>query len=428
MPTPVDGAPGSSTVDKVAAPGTDASGEPDQDRFAAPHLALTLLLLVIGVVPWRAKAYFDGSGDPVVFAKAAVILAALCIALAPRDTAVQLRRHPVAAAPLLFAGLYLLITCLGAFTAGGIVATGVVAARVALVVATLTLLASRYGIERVAAWLYRVLLAVVVVSVVTGLPSLASGRLHGGLPPLHANEIALLAGLCLVWIWARFVRGEELARHYPSAAALLGILLLTGSRTGLIAVVLALVVMLTRLTRLSYSALGVGLAAIPIVTYLLLSTDAAESTLSRGGSEEVGTLSNRTIAWSAAIHGVNSWHSALLGSGLATKKIPVPGQWWNTQILDSSWVSALVQAGIFGFATVLIWFVVTLVAALWHRGPLATVWIGWMSLLAVRGVLESGLFDATTSFIAFFVASLGCWRFTRDAEGDPATVQPQIRP
>ena len=296
-------------------------------------------------------------------------------------------------------------------------------ARVALVVATLTLLAGRYGPEHVAVWLYRVLLAVVVVSVGTGLGSLSSGRLHGGIPPLHANEIALLAGLCLLWIWARFVRGEELARHYPIAAALLVILLLTGSRTGLIAVVVAFVLMLTRLSRLSYSSLALGLAALPVLTYVILSTDAAESTLARGGAEEVGTLSNRTIAWSAAIHGVNSAHGALLGSGLATKKIPVPGQWWNTQILDSSWVSAFVQAGIIGFAIVLVWFTGTLVAALLDRGPLAAVWIGWMSLLAVRGLLESGLFDATTSFIVFVVASLGCWRIRVRPDAEPQEAQ-----
>ncbi len=403
---------------------TARPGEVWRDRLAAPHLALTLLLLVIGVVPWRPKAYFDGSGDPVVYAKAAVITAALLLALAPRDPAVAPRRHPVAAMPLVLAALYLTVTCLGAFTSGGLVATGVVAARVALVVATLTLLAGRYGPDHVAVWLYRILLAVVLVSVGTGLGSLSSGRLHGGLPPLHANEIALLAGLCLLWIWARFVRGEELARHYPIAGALLVVLLLTGSRTGLVAVVVAFLLVLTRLSRLSYSSLALGLAAIPVLTYVILSTDAAESTLARGGAEEVGTLSNRTIAWSAAIHGVNSAHGALLGSGLATKKIPVPGQWWNTQILDSSWVSAFVQAGLVGFAIVLLWFAVTLVAALRHRGPLAAVWIGWMTLLAVRGLLESGLFDATTSFIAFVVASLGCWRLRPDPDAGSAVEQP----
>ncbi len=410
-------------VDASASASVAGVGAGLRDRLAAPHLAVTLLLLVVGVVPWRAKAYFDGSGDPVVYAKAAVITAAFVVALAPRDPAVAPRRHPVAAMPLVLAALYLAVTCLGAFTSGGLVATGVVAARVALVVATLTLLAGRYGPEHVAVWLYRVLLAVVVVSVGTGLGSLSSGRLHGGIPPLHANEIALLAGLCLLWIWARFVRGEELARHYPIAAALLVILLLTGSRTGLIAVVVAFVLMLTRLSRLSYSSLALGLAALPVLTYVILSTDAAESTLARGGAEEVGTLSNRTIAWSAAIRGVDSVHGALLGSGLATKKIPVPGQWRNTQILDSSWVSAFVQAGVIGFAIVLLWFTGTLVAALLDRGPLAAVWIGWMSLLAVRGLLESGLFDATTSFIVFVVASLGCWRIRVRPDAEPQEAQ-----
>ena len=72
------------------------------------------------------------------------------------------------------------------------------------------------------------------------------------------------------------------------------------------------------------------------------------SVFTRGGSEDLSNLSNRTIAWEAAGDMDRDGWQRWFGQGLAQKEISVPGQWWDTQMLDSTWVSALVQGGYLG--------------------------------------------------------------------------------
>ena len=56
-----------------------------------------------------------------------------------------------------------------------------------------------------------------------------------------------------------------------------------------------------------------------------------------------------------------------MGGGLALKRIPVQGQYWNDQGLDSSWVSAWVQGGLLCVLLLAVWAVSALVGQLVAR-------------------------------------------------------------
>ena len=88
------------------------------------------------------------------------------------------------------------------------------------------------------------------------------------------------------------------------------------------------------------------------------------------------------------------------------KTVAVPGQWWNDQILDSSWISAIVQGGWIGVALCLAWVVYSLIRSFDTPLPFRALQQAIIIYLAVRGILESGLFDATTAFLMFFVTVL----------------------
>ena len=127
----------------------------------------------------------------------------------------------------------------------------------------------------------------------------------------------------------------------------------------------------------------------------------------RGGAESITTLSSRTIAWSAAFDYSDSSWVRMMGAGLAKKEIPVVGQYWETQVLDSSWISALVQAGRVGMVLLGVWVVWTFVTSLnGTRAHCACCSSRLLAYLLMRSVLESGLVDSTTSFITFFLVSV----------------------
>lgn len=368
------------------------------------HLVTTLALLFAGVIPWRPGVYFEGSFDPVVIAKAALIMVAFLLAALPRRSV-----GVVPAGPVVLLVAYLSATTVGALLAGTLAATAVVVVRMLLVAAALLLLVAAYGADPVAEGLFRIFLGVVVLATVTGGGSLASGRLRGGLPPLHPNELALLASLCLVWIAAKFLQARDGPADYAAAIAVFGVVYLTGSRTTLLALLVALALMVRWLSRISLSGVVAALCALPALGYALASTNLVASITTRGGDGNLSTLSNRTIAWEAATRAVQGWEDLIFGRGLSVKRIEVPGQLWNVQILDSSWVSALLQAGTLGLVVVASWLLAVLWRSVRQPSPLAALWLGWLALLSLRSVLESGLFDASVAFMVLWVTSLGCW-------------------
>jgi hypothetical protein len=363
-----------------------------------PGAFVVCLLLVIAQVPWRAGVLYDGGADAVVLAKGALTVSALAVAIGIART----RRHrlDVPASPFLWVGAYLACTMLGAEPSGNLAPTLVLAGRVFLVLLVVAVLMSAYRPEEVLHAIIAVFGLLVVVATLTGPALDTAGRLRGGLPPLHSNELGSLAAMCLIWVVADMFRGDDRPATVVVVPAFVAIIALTGSRASLAAGTVALIVLAVFATRVRV-AVACAVAAVPAVVYgLVVLTTLVDQVVTRGeDTSRLTTFADRLFAWqAAAAPGQSTWRQ-WFGGGLSQKTVEVSGQTWTEQALDSSWVSALVQAGWLGLAIGACWVVA--VALGLRRAPREWrgVLVALTVFLALRGFLESGLFDATASFI-----------------------------
>lgn len=376
----------------------------DSQRSSRQQCLFVCLLVVSSVITWRGGVYFSGGLDPIVAAKALLGISAMVLAL---STLLAKQNKPVRLGhTLFFFSAYLVLAILGAVASGDTLASFVLSFRLFILSVTLIALVLTYTAETVLTDFCRALAIVLSVAVVSGVPSLTEGRLRGGLPPLHPNELALMAGLILILLAWRWVHVGLLGRHIAGAILLAATMWLTGSRTGLAAllVAVALVILLTKFRRPGV-AVAISIAA-PILAGIILLTDSATDYIDRGGSENVGTLSARTIAWSAAWNYPRTDWARWLGSGLAQKKIPVQGQFWDTQGLDSSWVSALVQVGLIGVVVIILWMLAVLALSYRSAAPARSLLLPLSAFLILRSFLESGLFDSSVAFCAWMIVSI----------------------
>ena len=371
--------------------------------LAGPAVRLVVaLLLVAGTVGWRRGQYFSGSLDPVVLGKAGLSL--LALALAALVAAAGPRRRLGTGTSWALAAL-LLASVLGALTHGTLLAGTMLAARVAVLALTVFLLLRSATVQETVTSLAWACGAVALAAAATGLPSAAAGRLSGGVPPLTPNELALLAGLVVLVLAWRVVLGEAGWRSALVAAVAVTVVWATGSRTGLLMLVAGVAVVLVHVRRPPAGLVVGGLVLAAAATAVAASTPALTGFLQRDGTG-IGTLESRFIAWDAARTWADDGWQLALGGGMSVKVIDVKGQWWTEQPLDSSWVSALVQAGVVGVVVAVGWVLWVVRGAL--RAPRAhrALILGLLVFLVGRSVLESGLFDATPAFLAFLAVSL----------------------
>jgi hypothetical protein len=412
------------TLGSVSGPGIEGRTAPiaPGGRFPAltTHLPrrlwIPLLLLVVASIPWRRGVYFSGGLDTVVLLKAAITVIAAVIAL-PTGRATH-RRVP--AAPFLLLGLYLSASAVGASMYGDLVPSLALVLRVGLAAVVVhSLLTSFHPFDVIAA-LTRVMLAVGLFAALTGLPTLASGRLSGGVPPIAPNEIAILCGVPFIVLFWRAVYVERTAGLVLLTATLAGIVFATASRTGIALLVASSLLALVRARHVRATVMVAAFASLPLLVYVFLYTDAVAGFLDRGGTGNTATLNSRTIAWSAAVDLAREPLQHLLGAGMSRKIIPVSGQYWSSQTLDSTWVSTLVQAGYIGLLLLVGLIVFGASAAVAAVRPVSVLLVVLLVFSVGRSILESGMMDASSGFLTFFVvvAAAGAHRLQRDVD-DP---------
>lgn len=379
-------------------------GSGDQGRFA---LALVIsLLLVVGSVSWRQKVYFAGDLDPVVLGKAAVTGLALALCVHARLSC--RRPNAIGRRSLILLGLFVTVATVGGWAAGAGGSSLIVAVRVLMVGAAALLLVRSFRVDTVLRALFTAMAAVGATAVVTGAVTVATtgGRLAGGIPPLAPNEIALLCGVpALALIW-RTLSHRGRAWDAVGIVALTAAVWASESRTGLAALVVAAVVMLVQARRMPPGAVAAVLAGAAAVVYVLLTTTVLAAYFERSNEGSVATLNSRTIAWTAALDLPQNAVAWWMGGGLALKRIPVQGQYWNDQGLDSSWVSAWVQGGLLCVVLLAVWAVGALIAAGRTPAPYRMLLTAVLVFQLLRSFLESGLIDATPSFLLFMTMSL----------------------
>jgi hypothetical protein len=180
----------------------------------------------------------------------------------------------------------------------------------------------------------------------------------------------------------------------------------TGSRTTLIVVIVGIILAFLCGRRIATSAAIMAIVAAPFLYMLLVFTDTVSQVLGRGQDvQQLSTLSSRTVAWDAVLATpFDSW-AKWIGIGLAAKTVPVQERWRDQQVLDSSWVSIIAQAGIIGTLLLVIWIVITSVESLRRPGMRAIIAPLFVTLL-IRSLTESGLIDSSATFLLFLTISL----------------------
>lgn len=375
------------------------------------------LFLVLSVVPWRSGSIFDGGIDIVDVGKGLVALVALGLA-----GALMLgtkKRYPIGLAPAAVVTVLLLIGMLGAIVAGNGASTIVVAMRILFVVVTVLLLLSVVPWETGIAGLLTAMAVLAVVAAFTGLPSFAeTGRLAGGIPQMHPNELAGLAGAPIVGAVVQTLRQGIGFVNSAVVVSLLAVVVGTGSRTGLVAIVVSVLVAVLVTGIRQRVLLLVLIAAVPAAYAVLVFTDAFQELATRAGSTDTtDSLQSRFDAWKVVLGwGWSSWQK-WIGLGFSEKTVPVDIKWRDVQVLDSSWVSVLAQAGVLGAALLgglVVWAVITAVAT--SRRP----WVlPLLTLLVLRSLTESGLMDATLPFVMMMVLATVLTSRSRHADFSP---------
>ncbi|MHA6693435.1 O-antigen ligase family protein [Homoserinimonas sp. A520] len=370
-----------------------------------PILVSTWFLLVLSVVSWRPDTLYAGGADPVVITKALVTLTAFLCALAIYH---RYRMHArVGIRSFSFLIAIVAVSCLGALAAGDPVPSLVLAVRIILVAATVyTLTCTTTPLD-----LLRSLLIAMgilgLIGAVTGIPEfLSEGRLAGGIPAMRPNELAGLAAPPLVGLAIEVTRSGLRTHTAVLMLTFSVIVLATGSRTTLFVAVLAIILAIMLSWPLPHSAGIVLILLAPVIYTIVAFTDFVAQVAVRGQNlQELATLSSRTIAWQAVLDiPMDTWHK-WIGAGLAVKTVEVDQRWWETQVLDSSWVSVLSQTGIIGLVLVFVWVFLTLVES--ARSPqLRNLTFPLLVLLLVRSVAENGLVESSVIFVLFFCISL----------------------
>ncbi len=296
------------------------------------HGLLIALITLASTVTWRSGVLYAGGIDPVVAAKAALSGVALGAVLIAQ--AAQLRPVAVSAVPIWLLAGFLSTTMFGAYVSGLTVVSGVLVIRVVILATVGYLFVRAFGYEEaIRCWLSAMAI-VAILAAVTGLPSLASGRLRGGVPAVHPNELAALCVFPVLGLIWGFVNQRTRTFHHVLLAVLVLITWATGSRTALGAAVLGAVVILCSVRRPTPSRLVALIVATAGFLFIALGTDLLTRIFFRGGRENVTAVASRSIAWSAALTYTDDPWRQWAGSGIAMKEIAVRGQYWTTQLLD----------------------------------------------------------------------------------------------
>ncbi|WEK61992.1 MAG: hypothetical protein P0Y60_04320 [Candidatus Microbacterium colombiense] len=373
---------------------------PSRARLVA--VGTLYILLIASVIPWRSQTIYSGGIDIVVIAKALIAViafgSATLLSLRTRD------RISIGVGPAAVMTVVMLVSAIGAVVAGNGAATIVLVLRVFLVMATILILLTTVPWIVSIRSLLQGMALVGLLAAVTGLPGmLSSGRLGGGIPEIHPNELAGLAGAPLIGLVIIMLRTGVRLQTLSAAIVLLAIAVATGSRTGLAAIVFGILVAVLVNGIRDRSVVYALLFCLPLGYGIASFTNVFGSLATRAGSTDTtSALDSRFDAWKVVLGwGWDEWQK-WIGLGLSAKTVPVDIKWRDEQVLDSSWVSILAQSGLIGVtlvASLLLWCVI----AACISGSRRWLVLPLLVLVIFRSTTESGLVDSAMPFLTLMV-------------------------
>lgn len=258
----------------------------------------------------------------------------------------------------------------------------------------------RYHVRAMGAVLLLVA-AGIVISPGKAFPDVYEGRLVGALWPLPPPQVghyaAVTAGLTILLWLTRQIDRRSVGWIAPPAVV---ILLLSHTRTALVALVVGVVCALVTLTLSSVRArraMGVatfvGLVAVaagPLVTQWL----------ARGqGAEQLGSLTGRQVVWDALLAQKRTLSEQLMGVGLTDRS-------FNGLSIDSGYLAVYYEQGLVGVAIVVVVLVGLLAAAALRPPSPARACAVFLTLyVAISSYTEVGLGDASSYLLELAVAA-----------------------
>jgi hypothetical protein len=228
------------------------------------------------------------------------------------------------------------------------------------------------------------------------------GRLTGAIWPILPTQIAqyaaLAAGLTVVLWLGRRLSGPAAVAGVAFAVA---ILLLTHTRTALIALAAGIVVaglsLFTRNARARrFFAGGVAVLLVAAVTVAGVVT----TWLARGQSSAgLTSLTGRTSLWSAVLNAPRTGFQEIFGFGLSNAGI-------NGLPIDSNWLSSYMQEGLFGVVICALMLVVLFGAACFRpSSPQRALALFLVTYCAVAAFTEDAFTDVSTYLLGLAVAA-----------------------
>jgi hypothetical protein len=253
-------------------------------------------------------------------------------------------------------------------------------------------------------------------------------RLTGALWPMPATQVghymAELTGLALLlWVCGIWTRRRGLMVVIPAGFALL----LTHTRTALLAMVVALAVAGLSLLTGSRRVRKVFTTCVLLgVTVLLPLSPLVTSWLTRGESNtEVTNLSGRTLAWAQVLSEPRPDTNKLLGSGLTNSSVVgAQDQAADGLPIDSGWISTYQNQGLVGdIIEGVIFLTLLLTALIAPRGPSRAIALFLIIYCLIASFAETGMGDASTYVMDLaLAASLLAYPLSRRKSKQPAAV------
>ncbi|HLJ98883.1 MAG TPA: hypothetical protein VKU39_03130 [Streptosporangiaceae bacterium] len=231
--------------------------------------------------------------------------------------------------------------------------------------------------------------------------ALAQGRLAGTIWPTPPTQVADFAaatlGLVIVFWLSGLMRGRL---TLAATALLMAGLLMTHSRTELIAMVAGILIagvsLFASKARVRRFFAGISIAAAGAI---VLFSGVLASWLARGQEGHLTTLTGRTTVWTAVIHEQRDVFQVVFGFGLSNES-------FNGLPIDSSWFAAYFDFGLLGVlaCAAMVLFVVT-TACFQPRSPQRALAIFLVTYLIVRSFTETGLSLATANLLDLTIAA-----------------------
>jgi hypothetical protein len=247
-------------------------------------------------------------------------------------------------------------------------------------------------------------------------PDIYAGRVVGAIWPLTPPQIgmysATLTGLVvLLWLGHQTTRSSMLLLGVPAV----GLLLLSHTRTALLALVGGLVVALLALTSTSERARRVFTRTALVVGVAAVLVGPAVQAWFRRGQDDLTALTGREKVWDALLAAPRSLGEQFFGVGLTNKS-------FNGLPIDSSWLAVYHEQGYVGVVLVVA-FLATLLAVAALRPPSLPRACALFLVVytVIASYTEAGLGDASPYLLNLFVAAALLTAGTR------ATVPSEVR-